>query len=70
MHPRTRRPSKPAAVHPLREARVKAKLTQQDVADRLEVTKAAVSAWELGRRYPLPGQAVRIRSIQAALGEL
>jgi transcriptional regulator with XRE-family HTH domain len=35
----------------LREARTQAKLTQQHVADELNITRQAVSGWEAGRHF-------------------
>lgn len=61
MNTHTRKRSRTPAVHPLRKARLKACLTQQQVADRIGVTKAAVSSWETSQRYPLREQAVRIQ---------
>lgn len=37
----------------LREARITAKLTQEDVASELLRTRQSVSAWESGRALPL-----------------
>lgn len=35
-----------------REARVAAQLSQDELADRLSITKSAVSQWELGNKSP------------------
>lgn len=35
-----------------RQLRVRAGLSQQDIADALHVTRAAVAQWEAGRRTP------------------
>lgn len=58
MKPRTQ--PKPNQQHPLRVARIRANLTQQQVADIVGVTKASVCDWEMGRHLPQPSQAVRI----------
>lgn len=63
MRTHTRPRSTIPPVHPLRAARLAAGLTQQQVADSLEVTKATVSGWEVGRCWPLPAQAVRIHQL-------
>ena len=34
----------------LRDARKSASLTQQDIADRLRVSRTTVASWEIGRR--------------------
>ena len=36
----------------LKELRLKRGLTQQELADRLNVTKSAISYWEVGARMP------------------
>lgn len=36
----------------LKELRIKAKLTQAEVACKLNVTQSAVSAWEKGDKFP------------------
>lgn len=36
----------------LRNLRIKAKLTQQDLSSRLGVTQAAVAMWETGKASP------------------
>lgn len=38
--------------HPIRRARLKRGLSQDDLGRRLGVTKAAVSKWEGGRSHP------------------
>ena len=38
----------------LRNLRIKAGMTQQELADKLEVNQAAVSRWENGDNPPLP----------------
>lgn len=43
----------------MRELRIRAGLTQKDVAARLGVDQVAVSHWELGKHYP------RERKVQA-----
>jgi len=49
-----------AAVMTLREARLKAKYTQQRLADALGVTRQAVSEWERGLSVPDINMAKRI----------
>lgn len=44
----------------LREARVRAGLSQHEVAERLEVTQATVSNWEVGRSSPTRTQVERL----------
>ena len=39
----------------IKKARILLGLTQQDVADRIGVSKSAVSVWESGRSAPGPG---------------
>ena len=36
----------------LRELRIKANMTQAELAERLQVTQSAVSTWEKGQRFP------------------
>jgi transcriptional regulator with XRE-family HTH domain len=36
----------------LKELRIKAKLTQAELARKLNVTQSAVSAWEKGDKFP------------------
>ena len=44
--------------NPIRIARLRRKLTQQELASTLGVTKGAVCQWELGRTVPNPRMAV------------
>ncbi|WP_130617974.1 helix-turn-helix transcriptional regulator [Dyella amyloliquefaciens] len=49
-----------AQLHPIRAARLKRRLTQQEVADRLGVTKGTVSRWETGTDEPMPRTAIAL----------
>jgi len=42
----------------LRDARRKAKLTQQELADKIEVARSRIAQWETGKRY-IPYDVVR-----------
>ena len=44
--------------NPIRNERLRRKLTQQELATALGVTKGAVCQWELGRTLPNPRMAV------------
>jgi transcriptional regulator with XRE-family HTH domain len=46
--------------HPIRTIRLRRKLTQQELADALGVTKGAVCQWERGRTIPNPRMAVAL----------
>lgn len=46
--------------NPIRAARLRKRLTQKRVADKLGVTKAAVSGWECGRMEPAPRTAIAL----------
>lgn len=48
------------------EARARAKLTQQQLADALGVTKSNVSAWENSRHEPGWSQMLKIRQVTGA----
>lgn len=37
--------------------------TQADLADRMGVTRAAVSAWVLGKRLPQPAMALKLSKL-------
>ena len=47
--------------HPIRTARLRAKLTQQALADILGVDQSTISCWESGTKLPTPGMAVRLK---------
>lgn len=47
----------------IREARERVDLTQQEVAEFLGVTAAAVSSWELGVYSPRPEMAKRLAAM-------
>lgn len=49
-----------AKLHPIRVAREAANLTQQEVADRVGVGKAAISRWETSVDLPEPRNARRL----------
>jgi len=51
-----------------REIRQEANVTQAEVASELGVTKAAVSAWELGRRRPRGELALRYGQLLDEIG--
>ncbi|WP_430289574.1 helix-turn-helix domain-containing protein, partial [Sporosarcina gallistercoris] len=36
----------------IKEARNKKRMTQQDLADLLNISRSAISNWEVGRNYP------------------
>ena len=36
----------------LKAARINAKLTQEDAADQLHITRSTLSNWEAGKTYP------------------
>lgn len=50
----------PSHVSPIRAARLRKRFTQERVAAKLGVTKAAVSGWECGSRRPLPCTALAL----------
>lgn len=56
----TRDQSPRNTVHPLRIARQRAGLSLSQVGERVGVSKATVSKWELDQMYPRPGQAAAI----------
>lgn len=43
--------------------RKKLNLTQQDIADKLNVTRSAVSAWEVGRNEPPLELIIKLKKI-------
>lgn len=45
---------------PIRAARKAKRLSQQEVADKVGVSKATVSDWERGRMFPRPDKAVAL----------
>lgn len=49
-----------AKPNPIKEARLRKSLTQQNVADALGVTKGAVSRWETGTDEPAPRKALAL----------
>lgn len=49
-----------AKVHPIRLARKRKKLTQEQLAVRLHVTASAISRWESGTDEPEPRKALRL----------
>lgn len=53
--------------HPIRSARLKAKLSQQALAKRLGVTKATVSGWECGHYRPGIDLALKLTSVLRGL---
>ena len=58
----------------LKQARLEAKLTQEQLAEQLHVTRQSVSSWELGRTEPDFETAGRLAeifgtSVSALLGE-
>jgi len=53
-------------VHPIRKARQAKRWTQQQLADRLGVTKATVSNWETGQDRPGADKAMRLVEIFGA----
>lgn len=60
-----------AAMMTLREARLKAKYTQQRLADALGVTRQAVSEWERGLSLPDVNTAKRIaRELKTDLNQI
>ncbi|WP_035033561.1 helix-turn-helix domain-containing protein [Carnobacterium mobile] len=38
--------------HEIKKRRTELNITQEELAERLNVTRAAVSNWEVGRNYP------------------
>ena len=48
--------------HPIRTARLKRKLSQAALGERIGVTKAAVSKWESGNAHPGVDVAKRLAS--------
>ena len=59
--------TKPAAEYPFRATlqrlRLKKKMTQQQLAEKLGVSPVTVSGWELGRRVPEPHTLSRIAQL-------
>jgi transcriptional regulator with XRE-family HTH domain len=53
--------------NPIRAARQRRGLTQQQVADKLGVTKATVSGWECGYNDPAPRAAIALTKILRGL---
>ena len=49
-----------AKLHPIRAARLRKNLTQQVLAERVGVTKGAVSRWESGTDEPAPRKAIAL----------
>jgi transcriptional regulator with XRE-family HTH domain len=49
--------------HPLKQYRVKMELTQEEAARQFGVTKATVSRWEAGVRFPERAQLLRLSTI-------
>lgn len=49
-----------AKPNPIKEARLRKSLTQQNVADALGVSKGAVSRWETGTDEPAPRKALAL----------
>ncbi|EJS54385.1 MULTISPECIES: helix-turn-helix transcriptional regulator [Bacillus] len=45
------------------KARKKSKLTQQDIANRMQVTKSTISNWENGYSNPNLEKAIRLAAI-------
>ena len=54
----------------LRQLRLRAKLTQKQVADVLHVTEQAVSGWERGENPPSAQHALKLEAIYEAPGEI
>ncbi len=48
---------------PLRQLRLRRGLTQQEVANALNVTKASISHWELGQRQPSVETVAQLASV-------
>lgn len=46
--------------NPIRTARKAKRLSQQEVADKVGVSKATVSDWERGRMFPRPDKAMAL----------
>lgn len=44
----------------LRQKRLEAKLTQQELANKIGVTRAAISSWEVGRTEPSIGDVEKL----------
>jgi transcriptional regulator with XRE-family HTH domain len=53
----------------LREARLRAKLSQADIAQAVGVTEATVSRWESGIRRPRRAEAQRLAAVLRVLEE-
>lgn len=47
----------------IKEARIKKKMTQQDLSDLLNISRSAISNWESGRNYPDLDTIVRLSDI-------
>ena len=55
----------------LRHARVAQKLSQDDLADRMDVSKSAISAWENNRESPSFDKLQRLRAaLESSLDDL
>jgi len=52
--------TKPATEHPIRRARKALGWTQEQLGQRVGVTKATVSAWECGHDLPSASAAMRL----------
>lgn len=53
--------------HPIRTARLRARLSQKRLADKLGVTKATVSGWECGHYRPGIDAALRLTQVLRGL---
>ena len=53
--------------HPIRAARLRRRLSQQGLATKVKVSKAAVSAWECGKAEPAPRTALALVKVLPTL---
>lgn len=48
--------------HPIRAARQARRLSQQELANALGITKGTISQWELGNKMPSPRLAIQLQA--------